>query len=48
MIPNKIACQTRSNHNKGRLGYVPGLPLKHYHKTSMVNLNNIFIQHVFY
>ena len=37
----KIACQTISNHNKGRLGCVPGLLLKRYHKTSMVNLNNI-------
>ena len=36
-----MACQTRSNHNKGRLGCVPGLPLKRYHKTSMVDLNNI-------
>ena len=45
---SKIACQTKkTNHNhKEDLGCVPGLLLKHYHKTSMVRLENK--THVFY
>ena len=34
----KIACQTRSNHNKGELGCVPEPLLKHHQKGSKVSL----------
>ena len=32
-LKKKIACQTRSNHNKGELGCVPERFLKRYHET---------------
>ena len=37
----KITCQIGSNCYKRELGCIPGRLLKRYHKTSMVNLNNI-------
>ena len=33
-----IACQTRSNHNKGELAYVPESLLERYHKTLKVSI----------
>ena len=46
-MTSKIVCQTKSNHNKGELGCVPGLPLKHHHKTSKL-VQKYSTQHAFY
>ena len=47
ILKKKIACQTRSNHNKGELGCIPGLLLKRHQKTSMISSENK-TQHIFY
>ena len=43
----KIACQTRSNHNKGELGCVPEPLLKHHQKGSKVSLKIWYVTCIF-